>query len=69
MAWQIIFIIFNYISLCNCARALALPFGDGGVALACNSTVTSASASLCTRVARVWPVAFNWLVILSFIFV
>lgn len=23
MAWQIIFIIFNYISLCNCARALA----------------------------------------------
>lgn len=33
MAWQIIFIIFNYISLCNCARALALPFGDEGVAL------------------------------------
>lgn len=33
MAWQIIFIIFNYISLCNCARALcSSAFADEGVA-------------------------------------
>lgn len=46
MAWQIIFIIFNYISLCNCARALALPFGDEGVALDPRSAAAAAGAGV-----------------------
>jgi len=45
MAWQIIFIIFNYISLCNCARALA--FGDGGVARTRTWTRTWTCSWLC----------------------